>query len=701
MIILLENELAALKRKHYENIQAAYSNIIKSELKSYKNELEIILDYFGIYSNIEADNFEKQLDEIKNKYDVNYRIITLSDGWHKNSMLPMLVSGKAVIPDFRGKCKYYSENRCIHISDKCAKKFDDTALCFYRGFGISKISRLSLIKYMLRCISIKEYVAVIFSMIAVMLFSTVIPQAQYYIFNNLIPAGTRSDILPVGCLLFGVTVISLVIYIFRGIVIANIPICISANLQGAVVSRLLKMKAGFFTKQKSGSLSNSIIKISDISEIFSGETIAALMSFVLSVIYAFEIYIYAEDFIGYVYLAFSVVLILTVVNALLVNKYSSSFFEKINEMTGFVYELFGGMENVKLNNADSVMFNRWSRFYSNSLKAQKKPFIVKYYKGIYALFISLLTLAIFRTGIDEQTQAASFITFMSLYGLFIGSVAGISAVFNAIAGFNSAYTRLADFFSAEIEETENKQSICSFNGNVEFSNIFFKYSDSSNYVLENISFTIKKGQKIGIVGKSGCGKSTLMRLLLGFEQPERGRIFIDNKDLNEINLSSYRKSLGVVLQGSKLIPADIFSNITLTRPNSTYDEVVKAVEMVGLKEDIENMPMGLHTFISDDGLTISGGQKQKILLARAIIGKPSLLVLDEATNALDNITQAAITKYIANSDITAIIVAHRLSTIKQCDNIIVLEQGKIAEQGKFDALLNKKGVFYNLVKNQI
>ncbi len=698
---MLENELNRLKQKHDENMQAAYANIVSSGEKNYKNELEIILDYFGIDYSFEADTFEKQLEEMKNKFDISHRIITLSDGWHKDSMLPLLVSGKAVVPDFRGKCSLYRGNKRIAISDKYAKEFDNKALCFYKGFSADKISRLSLIKYMLKCISVKEYAVLIISMIAVMLFSTVMPQAQYYIFNNLIPAGTKSDILPIGCLLFGIIVISLVIYIFRGIITANIPLCISANLQGAVISRLLKLKAGFFTEQKAGSLSSSIIKISDISEIFSGDTIAALLSFVLSIIYAFEIYIYAVEFMGYVYLAFTVVLILTAVNAVFVNKYSSNFSEKTNEMTGFVYELFGGMENVKLNNAGSVMFNRWSGFYADSIKAQKKPIIIKYYNGIYALVISLFTLVIFRTGIREQASAAGFIAFMSLYGLFIGSVGGISAVFNAATNFNSAYNRLEGFFKAEIEKTEKKQSIDNFDGNVEFSNVSFKYPDSSNYVLENISFNIKKGQEIGITGKSGCGKSTLIRLLLGFEQPEKGRIFIDNKDLNEVNLSSYRRKLGVVLQSSKLIPGDIFSNITLTSPESTYEEVNKVVEMVGLKEDIESMPMGLHTFVSDDNLTISGGQKQRILLARAILGKPSLLILDEATNALDNLTQASITRYIDSSDATAVIVAHRLSTIKNCDDIIVLDGGKIAEQGCFNELLERKGVFYDLVKNQM
>ena len=381
-MILLEKELNRLKQKHNENMQSAYANIIKSEAKNYKYEIEVILDYFGIDCGVESDLFEKQLEEIKNKYDINYRIITLSDDWYKNSMLPLLVRDgdlfKAAIPDFNGKCHCYINKKRTKFSNNNTNKIKKEALCFYRGFGLDKISRLSLIKYMLKCISIKDYLMVTVLMIAVMLFSTVMPQTQYYIFNNLIPSGTKGDIFPISCLLLGIIIASLMIYIFRGIITANIPICIGANLQGAVISRFLNLKACFFTKQKSGSLSNSIIKISNISQIFSGEIIAALMSFLLSFIYAFEIYIYAKEFIGYVYFSFAVVFILTVVNTFFLNKYSSRLSERTNEMTGFVYELFGGMENVKLNNADSIMFNRWSGFYSQSLKAQKKPLIIKY-----------------------------------------------------------------------------------------------------------------------------------------------------------------------------------------------------------------------------------------------------------------------------------------------------------------------------------
>ncbi len=702
---MFKKELEELMQKHKKNIQSAYADIMNFDGDSYKHELEIILKYFGKEYSPESSDLEEQLREIKNKFNISCRTITLNDNWYENSMLPLMAEKggelKAILPDMYGGCRFYDGRRRIRIKERNAADFGKTALCFYRGFDDEKISRLSLIKYMLKCITASEYITLFVSMIIVTLFSTVMPRAQYYIFNHVVPAGTKGDILPVSCLLSGIILISLVVYIFKGFAAANIPLCINANLQGAVISRLLNLKAGFFNGQRSGDLSAAITKISDIGALFSAESMSAFLSFVLSGIYATRIYISAKEFTPFLYVAFAAALILTTLNAFFISRYRSRFSKSLGDMTGFVYELFSGMENVKQSNADSAMFSRWGGFYSKSLRAQKRPFITKYYTAIYTFMVSAITLAVFKVGISSGASAAEFIIFMSLYGLFIGSVSGIGAAFDAAAKFNSAYTRLEDFFRAETEETENKRSLRGFEGNIEFLDVSFKYPGSNVYALENISFSIKKGQKIGITGKSGCGKSTLIKLLLGFEQPQNGRIFIDNTDLNEISLSSYRRKLGIVLQSSKLIPADIFSNITLTAPQATAEDVNRAVDAVGLREDIEKMPMGLHTFVSDDNLTISGGQKQRILLARALIGSPSLLVLDEATNALDNVTQAAVTRYIENLNTTALIVAHRLSTIRSCDYILVLNKGEIAEQGSFDELIRRKGEFYELVKNQM
>lgn len=705
MIALLENELEILKKKREENMQSAYANIFMTDKKNQKNELENVLKFYGIDYRIKAEKFKEQLKEINELYDINYRSITIAQGWSESNILPMILKKddalKAVFPSFAGRNFYYEKNKKIKIKLSDEGKFDNSGLCFYKGFNQEKISKASLIKYILKSIRPIGYLTLFLTMLLAAVFSALIPEMQYYIFNNVIPSGSSSDIMPIGAMLFGIIAISFVVYFVKETVEANVSLYINANLQTAVLSRLFRLKASFFSKNKSGKLSNMLITMTNISDAFSAKTISSFLAFIMSVIYVIRMRHYAEEYMSLVYGSLLVLVFLFILNFVSVRKYKNNFSKNINEMSGFVYEIFGSMENIKLNNADTVMFKRWSDFYSKSLRSYEKPPIIKYFNAIYMLVTMIYTMLFFYIGKKEYIASADFITFMTLYGLFVGSVSLATEALNAIAEFTSAYNQAKEFFNGETEKNENKQQLEKFSGNIEFSQVSFKYPSSDEYALNKISFSVKKGKKIGITGKSGCGKSTLLRLLLGFERAESGRIFIDNIDLNEINLNSYRNKIGVVLQNSKLIPADIFSNITLTNNKITYEEVERVIEIVGLKEELEKMPMGLHTFVSDDNLTISLGQKQRILLARAIIQRPALLILDEATNALDNLTQRAVTRYIEQTNTTAIIVAHRLSTIKNCDEIIVLNNGSIAEKGSFTELVKKKGVFYDLAKQQL
>ena len=250
------------------------------------------------------------------------------------------------------------------------------------------------------------------------------------------------------------------------------------------------------------------------------------------------------------------------------------------------------------------------------------------------------------------------------------------------------------------EISENKQVVTKLSGGIELNNISFRYNERMPMVIDNLSLKIRPGQYVAIVGKTGCGKSTLMRLMLGFETPQKGAIYFDNKDISTLDLKSLRHHIGTVMQNSKLFQGDIYSNITISAPWLTLDDAWQAAEMSGIAEDIRNMPMEMHTVISEGSGGISGGQKQRLIIARAIAPKPKVLMFDEATSALDNITQKIVSDSLNSLKCTRIVIAHRLSTIKQCDRIIVLDEGKIIEDGKYDELIEKNGFFAELVARQ-
>jgi len=229
------------------------------------------------------------------------------------------------------------------------------------------------------------------------------------------------------------------------------------------------------------------------------------------------------------------------------------------------------------------------------------------------------------------------------------------------------------------EYSDDKKIITSLSGSIEVNNLTFRYAKDSPAILDNISFKIRPGEYIAIVGKTGCGKSTLLRLLLGFEKPETGAVYYDGNDLESLDLRTVRQNIGVDMQNGKLFSGDIFSNIIITAPWKTLDDAWEAARMAGIEEDIKAMPMGMHTMISEGSGGVSGGQRQRLLIARAIVSKPKILYFDEATSALDNITQKHVSDSIAQLKCTRLVIAHRLSTIRHCDRIIVLDNGKIAE----------------------
>ena len=220
-------------------------------------------------------------------------------------------------------------------------------------------------------------------------------------------------------------------------------------------------------------------------------------------------------------------------------------------------------------------------------------------------------------------------------------------------------------------------------------------------ILDDLSLKIEPGEYVGIVGKSGCGKSTLIRLLLGFEQPLSGGIYYDNYDLAKVDKASLRRKIGCCLQSGSLFTGDLFHNITVTAPWATHEDAWEALRMASLEDDVRNMPMGLFTLVSESGGGLSGGQKQRVLIARALISKPDILFFDEATSALDNIAQKTVSDNLDELMCTRVVIAHRLSTIRHCDRIIVLDKGKIAEEGTFEELMENKGLFYEMSLRQI
>jgi ATP-binding cassette subfamily C protein len=278
---------------------------------------------------------------------------------------------------------------------------------------------------------------------------------------------------------------------------------------------------------------------------------------------------------------------------------------------------------------------------------------------------------------------------------------GVVSAFLQVNNVIPTYERVKVVLETPQEYEENAVIIGKLEGKIEVNNLSFRYSEESPLVLKDINFVINPGEYVGIVGSSGSGKSTLLKTLLGFEKPTLGKIYYDDKDIDNLDKRELRKRLGVVLQDGQLIAGSIYENITITGGDISKERITEVIEEVGLKDDIAEMPMGLHTVIAEGAGTISGGQRQRILIARAIVNNPKIIYFDEATSALDNVNQALVCESLEKLNATRVVIAHRLSTVMTCDRILVLEDGRLIESGNYEELMALNGRFVELARRQI
>ena len=302
-----------------------------------------------------------------------------------------------------------------------------------------------------------------------------------------------------------------------------------------------------------------------------------------------------------------------------------------------------------------------------------------------------------KTGVSE----ADFYAFLSSYALLTGALTSIGSSLSKFAGSLPVFRNLKPLMDFDPEVNETKEVVHALRGNISVRNVTFRYSEHSRTILENLNMEIRQGEYVALVGKSGCGKSTILRLLLGFERPGHGEILYDGRNLKSLDLTSLRRNIGTVLQKGEICKGTIFSNISISHPSLTMAEAGKAAEIAGIANDIRRMPLQMNTPLADGGKGVSGGQKQRLMIARAIVSKPSILFFDEATSALDNITQKAVSDALGEIHCTRLVIAHRLSTIRNCDRILCMDGGRIVEEGSYDELIAKNGLFAELVRRQL
>ncbi|MBI4983897.1 MAG: ATP-binding cassette domain-containing protein, partial [Rhodocyclales bacterium] len=377
------------------------------------------------------------------------------------------------------------------------------------------------------------------------------------------------------------------------------------------------------------------------------------------------------------------------------------------KISGMVYQYLTGIVKLRVCAAEGRAFANWGAQYTylrglmvrkTALSNVEQTFYAGYGVLVNAALFAMIGMVIFK---DEQAALSTgeFIAFNAAFGTVFGAMMELSQTALNLLNIVPVYERTRPILETPPEVDASKVAVGELTGDIEVLKLGFAYGEGPA-VLSDVSFHVRAGEFVAVVGPSGSGKSTLLRLLMGFERPNAGSLCYDSHNLLDLDVNALRRQLGVVLQAGQLMAGDIFTNIAGTSAVS-LDEVWDAARLCGLEEDINNMPMGLHTVISEGSSTLSGGQRQRILIARAIVAKPRILYFDEATSALDNRTQTVVSESLERLKATRIVIAHRLSTVVKADRILVMKDGRLVQSGRYDELLEQPGLFAELARRQI
>ena len=618
---------------------------------------------------------------------------TLKDGGNVVALIPVGMSGYLIIdPKSGNRMKANRKNEAL---------LDHEAVAFYKPFPSKKIGVSGLLGYIARNITSADIAWIVAATLAVTLIGFFLPKLNDLLFSDVIVSGSYRGLVAIGIFMVSVSLSALLLTAVKSLLVSRVMNRVGTMVEAATMMRILSLPADFFKNYSSGELANRSRYVRLLVERLLEVVFTTGLTALFSLAYVSQIFTYAPALVAPATFVILSTLIVSVVSAVIQVRITREQMLLANKESGMTYALISGIQKIKLSGAEKRAFARWSRTYGESAKLLYDPPVFLKVNTALTMAITLAgTIAIYYSAARSGVSVAEYYAFSVAYGMVSGAFTMLAGIALTAAQIGPILHLASPILATEPEVAEEKQVVERLMGGVELNNVTFTYNENMPNVLDGVSLKISAGQYVAIVGKTGCGKSTLMRILLGFEKPQRGGVFYDGKDIERMDLKSLRRKIGSVMQSGKLFTGDLYSNIVINNPRLTLDEAWEAAEMAGLADDIRSMPMGMFTLVSEGQGGISGGQRQRRLIARAIAPKPRILMFDEATSALDNVTQKIVSESLAKLKCTRIVIAHRLSTIKECDRIIVLDKGHIIEDGSYDELIRKNGFFAELVERQ-
>ncbi len=687
---------------------------IRSDLKDQADISDAVsglLKYMGVKEKEvppQISGLQDRLDYLLSSTGILYREVILTKGWHADAMGPMIATLKdgtviLALPSAMGGYEYNDPRtgKKVRVTAREEKAISPEALCFYRPLPMRGLTLRDLLQYMLNCLTVHDLVSFGLSALAITLVGLLSPRLNRVLMGPVVQTGSMQLLFAVISFLFFTTVGSILLSMIRTLFLSRIRFKLNINVSAATMMRILCLPPSFFKKYSAGELNQYINYMDSLCSTIVDSLFSTAITGVFSLVYLTQIFSFAPSLVWPSLIVTLLTLGVSLLSAMVQMRIGKQKMAYTAKERGLVFSLLKGIQKIRLSGSENRAFFKWSQLYVKSAELTYNPPAIIRLSSVITTLISMTgTAVMYFVAVKSKVSVADYYAFNVSYAYIASAFSSLASMALTAASIKPITGLINPLLAAQPETSDTKETVIRLSGSIEMNHVTFGYDPNSKPLFDDFNLTISPRQYVAIVGKSGCGKSTLVRLLLGFEKPSRGVICYDKKDLQELDVRSVRRQIGTVMQDGQLFSGSIFDNIVISAPTLKLEDAWAAAEIAGIADDIRDMPMGMNTLLQDGGGTISGGQRQRLMIARAIAPKPRILIFDEATSALDNITQRKVSEALDKMKCTRIVIAHRLSTIQHCDRILVIDGGKIAEDGTYDELIARNGVFAELVARQ-
>lgn len=641
---------------------------------------------------------------------VRTRAVRLDGRWWRDDIGPLVgrraVSGAPVALLWRRGgyvAVHPSSGRETPVEKANAAEFEPRAVMFYRPLPERRLSPLRLLRFCLggtagdlRNLAISGLVTVAIG--------ALVPIATGRVLGAYVPKAQHGLIVQVCLALMVTSVVSAAFMLLQNLTLLRMEGRIEASLQPAVWDRLLRLPTTFFTSRSTGELASAAMGISAIRRLLAGVGPTLAQAGTVGAMNLGLLFWYSVP------MALAAIGMLVVIAAVFLGlglwqvRWQRRLVVLSNKLNNQAFQTLRGLPKLRVAAAENYAYAAWAGEFARSRALQQQVGRIKNLTtvmgAVYLPLCSLLMFMLLAGPAHGSLSAAEFLTFNTSVTMLLTSVTQITGAFVSAAAALPMFEEIRPVLDAtpEVRVASTRPGLLT--GGIEARRLSFRYAEDGPLVLDDVSFAVRPGEFVAVVGPSGCGKSTLLRLLIGFDRPVSGSVLYDGQDLAALDQSAVRRQCGVVLQHAQPFTGSILDCICGTEPY-TPEEAMAAAEMAGLAEDIRRMPMGLHTLVSGSG-AISGGQRQRLMIAQALIRRPRILFFDEATSALDNETQRTVIESTKALNATRVVIAHRLSTVLDADRVVVMEDGRVAQQGTpAELLADTGGRLHELVRRQL